>query len=77
MGDILKVEIGSKAKVLPCKECGVAPVVMQRKSKPGTNILCPNCRKQSQLYSWSGKLDWKGYDPVAMAVCDWNHKNRT
>lgn len=77
MGDILRTEIGKGAKVLTCKNCGADPVILQRKRNVSFSVGCPECGKQSQLYSWNGKSDWTGYDPVAMAVCDWNHKNKT
>lgn len=77
MGDILRTEIHSKVKVVDCKECGSRPTVMQRKRNANFSIGCPKCGSQSRLYSWSGKADWEGYDPAAMAVADWNHKNKT
>lgn len=77
MGDILRTEISSKVKVARCKQCGYIPTVMQRKRNANFSVGCQRCGAQSGLYSWSGKSDWEGYDPVAMAVADWNHKNKT
>lgn len=74
MRDIVKAQIGSKEFVVACRNCGRTPMIMEHKKTGEFGIQC-SCGKRSQLYSWSGKSDWQGYNPIKMALTDWNHKN--
>lgn len=74
MRDISFIPISPRERVQVCKDCGVMPVIFQRRNSR-ISIGCPKCMRQSSIYSPKPVSEWPEYDILKMAVTDWNHKN--